>query len=215
MIRAVLTDFDGVIMPVDLVAKGLKQALAEYGIQVTERFVKEKIIGRRVVEALPDLFGLPLEKCLEIRARYHEIYQKLALKSEPFPGATELFDFCRENGLKTGIISTKARNETEPILEHLGINPDVAVFQEDVKKVKPDPEPILLALSKLSLAPTEAVFIGDHVVDILAGKNAGVLAIGVLTGIGTEKDLENAGADLVFPTLLDFLNWLERELNGV
>ena len=38
----------------------------------------------------------------------------------------------------------------------------------------PDPEPVLLALERLGVQPSEAVLVGDTAFDILCGHNAGV-----------------------------------------
>ena len=60
--------------------------------------------------------------------------------------------------------------------------------------MKPDPEPVHLALSRLRCAPDEAVFVGDSVHDIGSGNAAGVRTIGVLWGAGSEQELREAGA---------------------
>lgn len=38
---------------------------------------------------------------------------------------------------------------------------DTAVLAEDTAKHKPDPEPLLMCLEKLQLAPNEVIYIGD------------------------------------------------------
>ncbi len=208
-IRAFLFDFDGVLMPADLVAKAMVRALKDFGIQVDERFVINNIYGHRFVDVGPKLFGLSLDDIVRIRERYHEIYIDLAVKTRPLPGSLEIFSFCKKNGIKTGIISTKMRKETDPVLKALGMKPDVTVFQEDVNKVKPDPEPVITACKKLGVMPRGALLVGDHWSDMRSAKSAGSLAIGVLTGVSGRKELVNSGADMVFPSLLDFLEWLK------
>jgi phosphoglycolate phosphatase-like HAD superfamily hydrolase len=47
--------------------------------------------------------------------------------------------------------------------------------------------------------------IGDTVADILAGKNAGAQTVGVLCGFGKEKELRQAGADLIIKRTPDLL----------
>ncbi len=209
MILGVLLDFDGVVMPVNLVLKALKETLRKFGIDVTDEFIEDRIIGRRIVDSLPEIFGVPLDEAISIRSRYHQVYLNLALNSKPLPGVIELFNFCRKTGIKTAIVSTKTRPETQPIIDKLGLHPDATVFQEDVKMVKPNPEPVLLAASKLGIQPEKGVYIGDHVFDMQAGKAAGMLAIGVLTGVGKGDELLAAGADMVFPSLVEFLSWLK------
>jgi HAD superfamily hydrolase (TIGR01549 family) len=79
------------------------------------------------------------------------------------------------------------------------------VYFEDTKKHKPDPEPLLLAASRLNLKPEEAVYVGDAESDIKAAKSANMKII-----IYSKKRLP--GADAVtdsfdkLPSLIKSLN---------
>ena len=39
--------------------------------------------------------------------------------------------------------------------------------------------------------------IGDRFIDMVAGKSAGCFCVGVLWGFGSEKELEDSGADIL------------------
>ena len=54
-------------------------------------------------------------------------------------------------------------------------------------------------------APEEAVFVGDYRYDMLSGKRAGVLTIGVTTGYESESVLRQYGADRVVNALCEIL----------
>lgn len=72
----------------------------------------------------------------------------------------------------------------------------------DVSATKPDPESILVAMDRLDISRDEAAILGDHWVDMEAGKNAGVLLrIGVSHGFDDEAKLEKAGATHVIHKL--------------
>ena len=212
MIRAVLTDFDGTLMPLELVISLLKEAMKEHGINVTDEEIRAKIIGHRIMESLPRLYGVSIDEAERIRKTYHNKYLKVAPSHKPLPGVYDLFKFCKEHNLKTGIVSTKASWETKPIVEKLGFTPDVQVYQDDVKKVKPDPEPVEKACAELGIPTRDCAFVGDHVFDVIAGKRAGAVAIGVLTGLCNKELLARAGADLIFPTLVELIDWLKKEI---
>lgn len=49
-----------------------------------------------------------------------------------------------------------------------------AVLANDTVKHKPDPEPLLECLKRLSLQPEDVIYIGDAHSDYLASKNAGI-----------------------------------------
>lgn len=90
----------------------------------------------------------------------------------------------RDAKLRTGIVTTKLNRRINSILSanHMLDLFDVIVGADDVTKTKPDPEGLLFALRKLSVSATSAVYIGDHVIDAEAARNAGVPFIAALTG---------------------------------
>ncbi len=49
------------------------------------------------------------------------------------------------------------------------------VTADDVQNSKPDPEGILLAVTRLGVKPRESMYVGDSPADIVAGRRAGVL----------------------------------------
>ncbi|MEV5944586.1 HAD-IA family hydrolase [Streptomyces sp. NPDC051994] len=59
---------------------------------------------------------------------------------------------------------------------------------------KPAPDGILLALHKLTVAPENAVFLGDTEADIRAGLAAGVTALGAGGGFTSPERLRQSGA---------------------
>jgi len=74
----------------------------------------------------------------------------------------------------------------------------IIVGQEQVSKLKPDPEGINLILSKTGFQQSEVLMIGDMPEDILAGKNAGVKTAGVLWGLGEKEELLKANPDYLY-----------------
>jgi HAD superfamily hydrolase (TIGR01509 family) len=76
---------------------------------------------------------------------------------------------------------------------------------DDVEQGKPAPEPVRHAL-ELAGAPAErAVFVGDTVWDMRAGRRAGVRCVGLLSGGIPRADLVEAGAEAVYDDPADLL----------
>ena len=48
----------------------------------------------------------------------------------------------------------------------------------DVPRVKPDPLHLLLAAERLGAAPSRTVMVGDHPMDVTAGRAAGMWTVG-------------------------------------
>ena len=53
---------------------------------------------------------------------------------------------------------------------------------------------------------TPGMIIGDTETDILAGKKLGLKTVGVLCGIRTKKHLEDAGVDIIIPSIVELIS---------
>ena len=97
-----------------------------------------------------------------------------------FPGAKALISTLYRKKYKLGVVSSKKTDLVEHGLSLFGMldKIQVVIGEEDVKNPKPDPEGILEAMKKLN--SKKALYIGDGVGDILAGKNANIDTVGVL-----------------------------------
>jgi len=70
---------------------------------------------------------------------------------------------------------------------------------------KPEPDGILECLRRMEVQPSHAITIGDTPLDIRAGKAAGTLTIGVLSGIGTQAQLEAEAPTAIIKDILQLL----------
>jgi len=97
----------------------------------------------------------------------------------------------RGAGVHVGIATSKRRASAEQAMDILGISQhvDVLVAMEDTDRHKPDPTPLLLALERMGRSSNAAVYVGDAVVDVLAGKAAGMDTLAVTWGAGLPQAL--------------------------
>lgn len=87
----------------------------------------------------------------------------------------------RESRQKTGIVTTRATGSTNRLIVHHGLDEllDTVVGRDDVKERKPNPESLILAMSRLILKNFgRVVYIGDSQEDdIGAGNAAGMMTV--------------------------------------
>jgi phosphoglycolate phosphatase len=79
-----------------------------------------------------------------------------------------------------------------------------------VKHVKPHPEHLGKILQILGSNAQNSLMVGDHPLDIEAGRAAGTLTAGVLSGHFIADDFNKAGADIVLKQAADILTRLKR-----
>ncbi len=131
----------------------------------------------------------------------------------PFPGSADLVAGLVSAGIPLAVVTSKRREMALRTLARCGLDGhfELLVTPEDVRRGKPDPEPVLRALEHFGLrgAGDEVLFVGDSPYDVAAGRGAGVRTAGVTWGPFTRAQLEAEGPDY----LVDSLDQL-RALTG-
>ncbi len=116
----------------------------------------------------------------------------------------------RELGVRyrLGLVTTRDHHSTMRFLEHYHLEDvfAVVVTRDDVRRLKPHPEPIFRAAAVLELSAAQCVMVGDTLADVRAARAANAAAVGVLTGFGQQEDLDEA--DLVLDSVVDLVQWL-------
>ena len=163
----------------------------------------------------------------------------VAEHSTPIPGVVETVAKLREQGLRIGSTTGYTSEMMElviPRAKALGYEADCVVTPDVTGASRPTPFMLYECMRRLNVYPPAAVVkVGDTVVDILEGRNAGAWSVGILTGsnllgltqeeylAAQPEELEarkrsaadryrEAGADLVIDSILDLPAAIE-ELN--
>lgn len=131
-----------------------------------------------------------------------------------YDGVSELLQDLVRAGVSLGAATSKRVNPAQWALELSGLDDlvEILVAHDDVNEHKPDPEPLLLAAAKLGVPASDAVYVGDAVVDILSAHNAGMDCIAVTWGAGTPADLEACQPTVICQTVTELLNTLLPDL---
>ena len=221
MIRAILFDFNGVIIndePLQL--KAYQQALDAEGVALTETEYYD-CLGMddlTFTRAAFERAGLtPTDEQLQ-RAfrRKTELHRELIKDDLPlFPGVVT-FIKAASRVWPLAVVSMATREEIEHVLERAGLAPHFAavISAEDVPPgaCKPDPACYLRALEQLNRdrrgghrppSASSCLVIEDSPPGIRAGKAAGMRTLGV-TNTVSEEALRAAGADVVTARLSDW-----------
>ena len=128
--------------------------------------------------------------------------QMFADDLELIPGAAGIVEILASNGLKIGLVTSTQRKYLETKMQPLKVSGadtlfEVIITSDDVEKRKPAPDPLIACARQLDMKPGNCVYIGDTTTDIKAGKAAGMLTIGVLTGFDEYEALETEDPDAI------------------
>lgn len=119
-----------------------------------------------------------------------------------YEGVREVLADLGAAGVHVGVATSKRRESAQQAMDILGLSEhvEVLVAMEDTDKHKPDPTPLLLALERMGRSGTGAVYVGDAVVDVLAGKAAGMDTVAVTWGAGEPDALHGVRPSVVVST---------------
>lgn len=104
---------------------------------------------------------------------------------------------------KFAVVTNKPEDFSRRILKGLGIEDCFSIILggDSVQNRKPDPEALRIAMDFCQILPSETAMVGDSIVDILAGKSAGVTTCGILGGFRPSDELKASGCDLIIASL--------------
>lgn len=148
-------------------------------------------IGPPADQAFPPLFGEDWRKAEKI---YHSFFEQGSDKhrfAKPLPGAEQLLSAAAELDVFMAVISNKRGPNLRAEAAHLGWNRffSLIVGAGDAQASKPDPAPMLFALTNTGIEPGANVwYIGDHHTDLLFARNSGCKAV-LLNGHDLDQSL--------------------------
>lgn len=211
--RAALFDLDGTLL--DSIPAFLaitRRACRELGWpQPAPGYIREVMtLGRSPIEALLGPVPDPDARRRELTTASMALWQDVfAEEARLFHDTLDVLRQLHGAGLRLGIVTDSNHFVVSRLTEAPGCPPiDVVVTSDEAPARKPSPTGIELALNRLGLPPTAAIYIGDNPIDIQAAHSAGVRAFGITTGASRREDLLPHGPHAVLDSLSELLGHL-------
>lgn len=208
----------------NIVYKTLRHAINDIGgyeLPLTE--VLEHGAGKEKLQAIKTV----LKKCVNVEDEElaEKIFQSFLQALEkayevediyPNSNANELFAVLKDMDILRVLNTGYDRKTAESLLKKLdwvvGRDIDALITASDVPKNRPYPDMIDLARANFSISdPTTVVKIGDSIIDIQEGQNAGcALSIGITTGAHHADQLKSANPDYIIDDLLEIVPIIKK-----
>jgi phosphoglycolate phosphatase len=203
-----------------LVYVALEQSVVEAGATVAQADLQtwmgtDKV---RAISALLPLGGVDADPQLvnEVFARFRLNLEQSYARRPPvaLPGVEEALREFRRRGIKTSLTTGFSDDVAQPLLSSLGWRIgnapddllDAVVTTSDVAAGRPSPYLIHHAMERTGVCDVRRVLAaGDTIVDVQAAYNAGVIAVGVLTGGLVTSDFDDQPCDFVLDSVVDVL----------
>ncbi len=202
----------------NVVYKTLRKAVNEAGYDFTLDQVLLEGAGKEKLQAIKSILQVYAQNndaalADRIYAKFvdylDKAYDTLSISQQPH--ATELFHALRKMGilvvLNTGYNYKTAASLVDKLGWLAGKDYDGLITASDVQHNRPQPDMILLAMERFHITnPQQVVKVGDSIIDIEEGKNAGCrLNIGITTGAHTHSQLLTGNPDYIINDLLELV----------
>ncbi len=208
--RAVIFDLDGTLLDtlhdIGSAANDVLTELDEPTHPIADyRFMVGDGVSMLFQRALPKTQANRelLQECVELFEKHYAVRWRES--SCPYPEIPEILDWLCANNIPITVLSNKPHAFTCQCVELLlpQWKFDVVLGQRPDVPRKPDPAGVfdvvsqLNTLRKLSLQPSEIVYVGDTNTDMRTAIAAGCLAVGVTWGFRPEMELRESGAKCI------------------
>ena len=214
--EAILFDLDGTLIDtVDDIGDAANRVLSNRGFPIYPISTYYQFIGEGVkvlfTRALPqeerneDLINTCLKEFVEDYRRNYDV------KSQPYDGISEMLNALNVRGLKLAILSNKPDPLTKDCVTSILSNWDFDVVfgQRDSVPRKPNPQAALKIAKKLSISPSDFLYLGDTAIDMKTAVSAGMFPVGAAWGFRPLKELKENGARVVIDKPIQLLDLIK------
>jgi len=211
-LRLVLFDVDGVL--VDSLAAHLKicrDKNDEYGLGLEipdETGFRQLVRSGTRISPMKNLFmavGFPEEFADKATEDYRQSFRQ-DYPSGLFSGALETLRDLHQSGFLLGIVTGNVRaNITTTLRDGISYFSSECIYTEDELAGASKQQGIIRAMSRLQIAPREAIFVGDQPADVIAAQATGVQFLGVSYGWGISQDDKDFPVARSAPEIFDYI----------
>ncbi len=207
MIRALIFDFDGLILETETpIFQTWQELYQNFGADLTVQDWSSAIGVSEAAfdpyQSLEQQIGRAVDRdALEAPRRKREL--ELIARQSVLPGVQDYLENCKRLGLKVGLASSSDYAWVSGHLSHLGLKDYFESIKtcDDVTRAKPNPDLYQAVLEDLALTPDQAIALEDSPNGILAAKRAGLFCVAVPNYLTSQLSLERA--DLRLDSLAD------------
>ena len=191
-------DLDGTLADtIDLIVESYQHAFRSILGREEDPAVIRSWIGRPLLSAFRDHSPEHADELYETYLAWNADNTERLIRG--YDGVREVLRDLAGSGVHVGVATSKRRESAQQAMDLLGLSEfvEVLVAMEDTERHKPDPTPLLLALERMGRSSNDSVYVGDAVVDVLAGKAAGMDTVAVTWGAGLPEALQGVRPTLV------------------
>lgn len=215
-LNSVLFDLDGTLVdPREALKMNWNISLKKMKLPLLDDEIIEQSVGEIIQTTFQNHFPQYKNRLEEFVENFRETYK--SIPSEYFiliDGVVDTLYRLKENGFALGIVANKEGTVINYVLESIGLSKffpkEVITSMDDGCKPKPSSELVENAIKRMKIEKNYTAMVGDHVYDVIAGNDAGVKTIAVLSGTSKLEDFEKYNPTLIIPSVKDIPMYIKK-----
>ncbi|MCI8662886.1 MAG: HAD family phosphatase [Hungatella sp.] len=179
--KLIMVDLDGTLFDTrEVNYMAYQEAVGQFGYKIDYKYYCEHGNGRHYMDFLPQITTKNSDTLCEMHRRKKQAYSKYMGKARINNRLVDLLRLSKKE-YKIALVTTASKENTYELLQKFDLKElfDLILTNEDVVKVKPDPEGYLKAIRYFGAGPEECIVFEDSEVGIEAASKAGILCFAV------------------------------------
>lgn len=213
--KMVIFDLDGTILnTIEDLWMACNEGLKAFGLPLISVQETADYLGHGIRHLLDmaSHHSKHLDQILAVFKDYYATHYNVYTK--PYEGIYEVFDFCRQEGILTGVLSNKVEEYARGLCAAHFPNAFSFVYGELTgRERKPNPSFLYTILQNYGVSLDEVLYIGDSDVDILTCQNANIEGLFVSYGF-RKKEILMKLSNHVVDSPQEVLAFLKGEHHG-
>lgn len=206
-------DLDGTLTDsADGILNSICYALTEMGIPVPERHTLLHFIGPPLIRSFSQDYALNSQDAARAVSLYREYYMERGkYECRVYDGIPELLEQAKALGYRLALATCKPTVSACDVVKHFGLDRyfDMISGPELDGTRNEKHEVIAYAMQMLDIRePERILMVGDRRDDVLGAAQNRIKCAGALWGFGSEQELREAGAAILFQSPRDLSSQL-------
>ncbi len=203
-LEAIIFDMDGVVLDSrEFIHQAFENVLTARGVETTRQ--QMAAVTGKPIRAMYELLA-PQHDAAELETAHIEHHDAHLHLLQAYEGGREVLTQLRDAGYRIGMFTGSYTAMALDRLQRFELEEffEVIIGADKCSEHKPSPDGLLRCLGELSCAPADAIYIGDGIGDMLAGKASGVRAtIGITHGMSSKDELQQHNPDYIIDSLTE------------
>jgi phosphoglycolate phosphatase len=207
--QLIIFDLDGTLIDAyTAIEKSFNFVMRKLGLKTKSASLLRRLVGWGDLNLLkPHVPARDLKQALNLYRAHHQL--SLLKYSHLYPRTRDILRRLRAKGYKLAIASNRPNKFSHILLKHLKIEKffDAVLCADQAKHGKPHPEMLNKLVRRFSFKKSQAIYIGDMVIDAQAGRRAKIKTIIVTGGSSSKLAIKNEHPFKIIPDIGCLAEW--------